>query len=165
MDLREYKRHVEQLSFSKKLPAAVYVYRDAGVSLGEGLDQLVGQVVVAFQVGAEFNVLKFHTDELKVSFLSYPDFFEEAHPVLRKAVTIDLRSGKARHNDYAENLNPPILHRKESFLPAESFFCCRSVFPGLHRGRSLRGGPYRRDSKGSGECARALRFDQRFDRY
>ena len=27
--------------------------------------------------------------------------------------------GKARHIDYAGNLNPQILHRKEAFLPAE----------------------------------------------
>lgn len=31
----------------------------------------------------------------------------------------DLVTGKARHTDYADNLNPPILHRKESFLPAD----------------------------------------------
>jgi hypothetical protein len=36
---------------------------------------------------------------------------------LRHAVTIDLVTGKARHNDYADNHNPPILHRKETFLP------------------------------------------------
>jgi hypothetical protein len=119
MDLHDYKRRVEQLSFGKKLPTAAYVFRDGRTSLGEALDGLVSQVVVAFQIGPEFNVLKFRTDELKVSFLSYPDFFDEAHPALRKAVTIDLRSGKARVSDYRGNLNPPILHRKESFLPTD----------------------------------------------
>lgn len=117
MDLDDYKRHVGQLRFGKKLPMAAYVYRDLGVSLGEELDRLVGQVAAVFQIGPEFNVLKFFTDELKVSFLSYPGFLEDAHPALRKAVTVDLRTGKARHNDYAGNLNPPILHRKETFLP------------------------------------------------
>jgi hypothetical protein len=61
--------------------------------------------------------VKFRTDQLKVSFLSYPEFFDDAHPALRKAVIVDLTSGKARHTDYGENLNPPILHRKETFLP------------------------------------------------
>ena len=32
-------------------------------------------------------------------------------------MTVALRTGKARQTDYARNLNPPILHRKESFLP------------------------------------------------
>lgn len=49
----------------------------------------------------------------------YPRFFDDPHPTPRHAVTIDLVRGKARHTDYANNRNPPILHRKEAFLPAE----------------------------------------------
>jgi len=41
------------------------------------------------------------------------------HPALRHAITIDLVTGRARHSDYAKNINPPILHRKESFVPAD----------------------------------------------
>lgn len=93
---------------------AVYVYRGDGVALGEELDRLVAQVGIAFEIGTEFNVVKFRTDELKVSLLCYPDFFEAPHPALRHAITIDLVRGKARHIDYAGNLNPPILHRKEA---------------------------------------------------
>lgn len=55
---------------------------------------------------------KFRTDELKVSFLSYPTFMEDPHPALRHAVTIDLVTGRVRHTDYAGNHNWPILHRK-----------------------------------------------------
>ena len=116
MDLGEYQRLVGELGFGKRLPTAVYVYREEGVSLGEGIDRLVAQVVAAFQIRPEFNVLKFRTDELKVSFLCYPRFFEDPHPALRHAITIDLARGKARETDYSENLNPPILHRKETFL-------------------------------------------------
>jgi hypothetical protein len=99
MDLREYQQHVGQLGFGKKLPTAVYVYRDAATSLGAALGRLIDQVVVAFTIGPEFNLLKFRTDELKVSFLSYPEFFNEAHPALRQAVTADLVKGKARHTE------------------------------------------------------------------
>ncbi len=119
MDLREYQNLVLRICFGKRLPTAVYVHLDRRTSLGEKLDQLVGHVVSSYRIGPEFNFLKFRTDDLKVSFLSYPRFFEDPHPVLCKAVTIDLRSGKARHTDYAANLNPPILHRKESFLPPD----------------------------------------------
>ncbi len=48
---------------------AVYAYRGEGVSLGEKLERLVAQVGIAFQTGAELNVLKFRTDELKVPLL------------------------------------------------------------------------------------------------
>ena len=47
----------------------------------------------------EFNVVKFRTDELKLSFLSYPEVLDDAHPALRHAVTIDLVSGRVRHTD------------------------------------------------------------------
>jgi hypothetical protein len=63
------------------------------------------------------NVLKFRLDELKISFLAYPDFLTDPHPALRHAITVDLATGKHRVTDYARNANPPILHRKESFLP------------------------------------------------
>jgi hypothetical protein len=119
MDLLRYQQLVGAIGFGKKLPMAVYVLRAVGVSLGEALDRLVAQATVAFQIGPEFNLIKFRTDELKVSFLCYPQFFEEAHPALQHALTIDLVRGKVRATDYAGNPNPPILHRKEAFLPAD----------------------------------------------
>jgi SAM-dependent methyltransferase len=75
--------------------------------------------------------MKFRTDELKVSFLSYPGFMNDAHPALRHAVTIDLVTGRPRHTDYADNLNPPILHRKETFLPENH--PARATFEALTR--------------------------------
>ena len=119
MNLGEYKEQVGRIPFGKRLPTALYVHREglAGVegSLGAMLDQMVGR----FQVSAEFNLVKFRTDELKLSFLAYPGFDSDPHPALKHAITIDLATGEARHTDYADNVNPPILHRKETFLPAE----------------------------------------------
>lgn len=119
MQLEGYQTLLAGLPFGKRLPTAVYVFREGMATLGAELDLLVAQVVGAFQVGPEFNVIKFRTDELKISFLCYPRFFEDPHPALRHAITIDLVRGKARHSDYGENLNPPILHRKEAFLPVD----------------------------------------------
>jgi hypothetical protein len=73
-------------------------------------------VVGRYQVSSEFNLVKLRTDELKLSFLAYPEFETDPHPALRHALSIDLATGKARHTDYAGNANPPILHRKETFL-------------------------------------------------
>jgi len=118
MEFAEYKSCVEQMRFGKRLPGAVYVLREENNRLGEPLDALIERLVRKFEISAEFNVIKFRTDELKVSFLAYPDFLTDAHPALRHAITVDLVTGKARHTDYADNINPPILHRKESFVPA-----------------------------------------------
>ena len=119
MNLQEYQSCLAQIPFGKRLPGALYVIRDEGSDFGTGLNQLLAQLVIVFEVGPEFNLIKFRTDELKVSFLCYPEFMEDPHPSLRHAITIDLSTGKARHTDYAGNLNPPILHRKETFLAPE----------------------------------------------
>jgi hypothetical protein len=118
MDLAEYKEQVERIPFGKRVHTHLYVYREEGVSLGELLDLLLAGIVKRWQIPPEFNVIKFWTDDLKISFLSYPDFLSLAHAALRHAITLDLATGKARHSDYG-GINPPILHRKESCLPPE----------------------------------------------
>ncbi len=116
MQIEEYERHLAALKHGKRLPTAVYVFREADTDFGRELNQLLAILAMQHDLDEKFNVIKFRTDELKVSFLCYPDFLEEAHPALRHAVTIDLVTGQARHTDYADNHNPPILHRKETFL-------------------------------------------------
>src|SRR6266513_363399 len=119
MEFAEYKNFVERVPFGKRLSGAVYVLRGEGGGFGEPLDGLLKRLEAKYEISSEFNVIKFRTDEVKVSFLAYPDFLTNAHPALRHAITIDLVTGKARHTDYADNINPPILHRKESFVPAD----------------------------------------------
>lgn len=117
VNLSEYKEQVGQIPYGKRLLTALYVHREGLAGLGGSLGAVLDQVVARYQVSAEFNLVKFRTDELKLSFLAYPEFECDPHPVLRHAITIDLAAGKARHTDYADNANPPILHRKETFLP------------------------------------------------
>lgn len=119
MLLQEYQSNLAALPFGKRLPAAVYVYWEEGADFGKDLNLLLATLAARHQLGPEFNVIKFRTDELKVSFLSYPEFMEAAHPSLRHAVAVDLVTGRARHTDYADNHNPPILHRKETFFSAD----------------------------------------------
>lgn len=120
MDLAAIKHAVDDLSFGKRLPTARYVWDDgAGDALPPLLRAVCGELRRRLELGAEFNVLKFHTDRPKLSFLAYPDFFVSPHPTLAGAVVVDLASGKVRRDTYAGRANPPILHRKETFLPPE----------------------------------------------
>jgi hypothetical protein len=119
MDLAAYRTAVERIPCGKRLPTSLYVYRSQGAEFGLELNALLAHLAGQFQIGPEFNVLKFRWDELKISFLSYPGFFELAHPALQQSITIDLASAKVRRADYSQNPNPPILHRKETLLPAE----------------------------------------------
>ena len=51
--------------------------------------------------------------------LFYPAFDTEAHPALLRSLKISLRTLQLDCYDYATVDNPPILHRKESFLPED----------------------------------------------
>jgi len=115
--LSAYQAAVSSLSFGKVLPTAVYLVDDPEFPMPETLRTIANRLRERLQLGPEFNLLKWGTRELKLSFLSYPTFREEAHPALQEAVSIDLASGQVRRVSYAGRSNPPILHRKETFLP------------------------------------------------
>jgi DNA phosphorothioation-associated putative methyltransferase len=117
MKLCEYQAALSQIGFGKKVQTSLYLYRDEELKFAEPMRSRLARVVEDLQVPAEFNVIKLRTDELKISLLSYPEFFSEAHPMLKRAITVELLTGKPRHSDYSDKLNPPILHRKEQLLP------------------------------------------------
>lgn len=62
------------------------------------------------------NIIKFHTEKPVISYLFYPDFDSDPHPALHTSVRIDLRDLRPKYSDYASSENPPILHRKETFV-------------------------------------------------
>ena len=117
MTHREVKRELDRLPFGKRLPTAVYLLAEEAENYSLVLRDLIAGLQKKFDVSANHNVLKFRTDEFKVSFLAYPKFMTAAHPTLAESVTIDLVTGKKRRLDYRKNSNPPILHRKELFVP------------------------------------------------
>jgi len=99
----------------KRLPADFYLHRSAEESLPALLRVLI---FAARQIVGEvdYNIIKFTTDGRKISFLKYKDFDEEAHPELLHSVRVHLPSASYAIRDYSSSENPPILHRKESFV-------------------------------------------------
>ena len=64
------------------------------------------------------NIIKLHRFSGKVSYLAYPDFETDPHPALATCVKLNMRSRQIGCYDYRQSANPPVLHRKETFLPA-----------------------------------------------
>ena len=62
------------------------------------------------------NIIKIHRRSGKLSYLIYPDFDDEPHPALLRSVRVNLRTRQIDSTDYARSNNPPVLHRKETFL-------------------------------------------------
>jgi DNA phosphorothioation-associated putative methyltransferase len=65
------------------------------------------------------NIIKLNREEPKVSYLFYPDFDTVAHPALRESLRLRLSNADVKHLDFGQSDNPPILHRKEDFLPPD----------------------------------------------
>ena len=101
----------------KLLPNALYVHRDALDSLEPLLRVYEGCARAYLGEVEGANLIKLHRHSGKVSYLVYPDFATVPHPALPRSIKLSLRTRELDCYDYATSTNPPILHRKETFLP------------------------------------------------
>ena len=112
-----YTKAVSSVPYGKRLPSALYIFRPNAGDLPVALNETVDRAHVAASPDQLWNVLKLHTDQFALTFLSYPDFDTMPHPPLVEATKINLSTGTVIRTDYRSRPNPPILHRKEAFLP------------------------------------------------
>lgn len=103
----------------KRMPTALYVHFSAIPSLPLALRVLEGTARELLGVVSDAAIVKIDRDRPRLSYLEYPGFDDDPHPALQGAFTVDLASLSADHLDYSKNSNPPILHRKESLVPAD----------------------------------------------
>ncbi len=108
-----------QSSVGKLLPNALYVHRSALESLDPLLRVYEGCARAYLGEIDGANLIKFHRQSGKVSYLSYPEFETDPHPALRRSVKLSLRTREIDCYDYSASTNPPILHRKETFLRSD----------------------------------------------
>src|SRR5579862_4185512 len=138
------KAAIGKLKIGKRLPEDVYFH----VSQESSLPPLLRLIVFAGRqiVGdVEADLIKISTDGRKVSFLRYGNFDTAAHPELTYSVKVYLPKAAHSFRDYADSTNPPILHRKETFLDnlnpnfklcqalkkrEKSWACCRAPISG-----------------------------------
>jgi DNA phosphorothioation-associated putative methyltransferase len=108
-----------QSKAGKLLPEAIYVH----MSALELLDPLLrvyegcGRAYLGEIEGA--NLVKIHRRSGQLSYLVYPEFEIDPHPSLARSVKLSLRTREIECLDYVASANPPILHRKETFLHPE----------------------------------------------
>jgi len=105
---------VKQLAIGKKLPDAIYLHKSALEAASPNLNVLSKGVAKALKIDdTEWDLIKFHRKEYRMAFLSYPDFYTDSYPALRKSILVDLSRPSMKATSYQESENPPILHRKE----------------------------------------------------
>jgi DNA phosphorothioation-associated putative methyltransferase len=105
-----------QSPIGKLLPTALYVHTSAL----KGLDPLVRlyeqRAKHTLRDIEEATLVKFKLDKPQISYLFYPDFDTEPHPALRTSIQVNLDDHSVRYRDYTDTDNPPVLHRKETFV-------------------------------------------------
>lgn len=117
MDYKDFSTLVKQISLGKQLPDAVYVHESAIHTIPEALSLLISKVAAALKIQkSEWNLLKLYKRDFKISLLHYPEFDTASYPILHASFTIDLQRLALRKAEYNKTDNPPILHRKETFV-------------------------------------------------
>ena len=106
----------QKSKIGKFTPSALYVHINSLSELEPQLRIYEGCASRVFGRPEETTLIKLHTSEPKISYLYYPDFDTDPHPALKAAIVIDLQTFKIKRGDYTTRENPPILHRKETFV-------------------------------------------------
>ena len=100
----------------KILPDALYVHVSALSALDndlQTLEQLARKVTPQAQ---NATLVKFSFNKQQIAYLFYPNFDTDAHPALQKSIQVNLKALAAKERDYSTTHNPPVLHRKETFV-------------------------------------------------
>ncbi|NJK38827.1 MAG: DNA phosphorothioation-associated putative methyltransferase [Oscillatoriales cyanobacterium RM2_1_1] len=105
-----------QSQIGKLLPDAFYVHISTLSALDPQLQTYEQQARLVLGSEIEPTLMKFSLNQAKVSYLIYPDFDTNPHPVLHQSIQVNLNTLQAKDQDFSRRTNPPILHRKETFV-------------------------------------------------
>ena len=109
----------QQSNVGKKLPNALYIHISAIASLSPQLQESDRQARLLLPKFVQFTIIKFNYEQPKISYLFYPEFDNDPHPALHQSIQVDLKAQTVQQRDYYNSLNPPILHRKETFVNSD----------------------------------------------
>jgi DNA phosphorothioation-associated putative methyltransferase len=114
-----YRDLCQRSPVGKHLPDALYVHQSALSALAPNLQAVEAQARTAVPLAAQATLVKFSLSQPQVAYLFYPDFDTEAHPALHSSIQVNLKTGMVGDRDYSTTDNPPVLHRKETFVTAD----------------------------------------------
>ncbi len=100
----------------KLLPDALYVHDSALPLLHAVLKKLEQKAYASIGRSQRATLIKFSLTKPHLSYLFYPDFDCDPHPALHTSIKVDLETGQTSTRDYSQSANPPVLHRKETFI-------------------------------------------------
>ncbi|MBE9212632.1 DNA phosphorothioation-associated putative methyltransferase [Plectonema cf. radiosum LEGE 06105] len=116
LELADIAQACKRSPIGKLLPDAFYIHISALHSLEELLQQYESHARSAVSKINNVTIVKFNISKPKISYLFYPDFETDPHPALKASIQVDLKTLEVSYREYNTSNNPPILHRKETFV-------------------------------------------------
>lgn len=112
---------IPHIKIGKRIGYELYFHKsfleEENPSAGE-LKNLFSELAEIYSIPeAGWNLLKINKKMPKLSFLLYKEFDRSPYPELLKSYCVDLSKNTCKMIDYTKSPNPPILHRKELFVP------------------------------------------------
>jgi hypothetical protein len=99
----------------KIVQGTIYLHKNYVHILPSELKNLIHNALQFIPRNFEWNIVAVNPTTFTIKFLFYPKFDADPHPALKQSLKIDLKNKKV--NIYLEkSSNPPILHRKETFI-------------------------------------------------
>ncbi len=118
-DVVQRTRACAETSIGKITPEALYVHVSALPKLSTLLRVYERCARALTGTVADATVVKLHRAEPKVSYLLYPTFDTDPHPALFASIRAHLQNLDVRYRDFRTSSNPPVLHRKETFVASD----------------------------------------------
>ncbi|MFA9459507.1 DNA phosphorothioation-associated putative methyltransferase [Thiohalorhabdus methylotrophus] len=113
----EVAKACKEAQCGKLTPEALYLHKSAVETLPPVLRIYEGCArVLLGDIEAEY-LIKLNRTKPKISYLLYPEFEQDPHPALKESWVVSLHELSEKHYSFEERENPPILHRKETFIP------------------------------------------------
>ena len=103
MKFEAYKQLVNSLPIGKRLPDAVYLHQSYLDDVPSELTDFLEKISEEHGSNFDWNVLKLHRRDHKVTLLSYPGFDEDSYPPLEESLTIDLVRFSVRRTSFANS--------------------------------------------------------------
>ncbi|MFM7407733.1 MAG: DNA phosphorothioation-associated putative methyltransferase [Cuspidothrix sp.] len=116
IDISNIGEYCQNNPIGKMLPDAFYIHILALHTLEPWLQEYESRARSSVPQAQAATLVKFSTNKPKISYLFYPDFDTHAHPALQTSIQVDVETLEVSYRDYSDSENPPILHRKETFV-------------------------------------------------
>ena len=87
-------------SIGKLLPSAFYIHKSYLAELDPLLQEYERVASRVTQESQDATIVKFSTNKLTISYLFYPDFDNDPHPVLSTSILVDMVTLEVKTWDY-----------------------------------------------------------------